>query len=67
MLIVISVIAALGANAQSEDEYRMEIGVGAGLTSYEGDFNGSIVKNMQPSASLIVRRIFNPYMGLKLD
>ncbi len=67
LLIVISVIAALGANAQSEDEYRMEIGVGAGLTSYEGDFNGSIVKNMQPSASLIVRRIFNPYMGLKLD
>ena len=34
--------------------------------SYEGDFNGSILKNMQPMASLVLRRIFNPYMGLKL-
>ena len=41
----------LGLQAQDEYEYKMEIGVGAGMTSYEGDFNGSIVKNMQPSAS----------------
>ena len=45
----------------------MEIGVGGGLVNYLGDFNGSIVSNMQPSASLILRRVFNPYMGLKLD
>ena len=57
----------LGLQAQDEYEYKMEIGVGAGMTSYEGDFNGSIVKNMQPSASLIVRRVLNPYMALKLD
>lgn len=52
--------------AQTDDVYLMEIGAGVGLTSYEGDFNGSIVGNMQPSASLLVRRIFNPYMGLRL-
>ncbi len=55
------------AFAQSDDEYKMEIGAGAGMVSYEGDFNGSILKNMQPMGSLVLRRVFNPYMGLKLD
>ena len=67
MRIAITARATLGAHAQDEYEYRMEIGVGGGLVNYLGDFNGSIVSNMQPSASLILRRVFNPYMGLKLD
>lgn len=67
LLIAFFTLVSLGAKAQEEYEYKMEIGVGAGMVSYEGDFNGSIVKNMQPSASLILRRIFNPYMGVKLD
>lgn len=53
--------------AQDENEYKMEIGVGAGLVSYQGDFNGSITKNMQAATSIVLRRVFNPYMGLKLD
>ena len=53
-------------NAQTDDQYRMEIGAGVGMMSYEGDFNGSIFGNMQPMASLVLRRVFNPYMGLKL-
>ena len=60
-------LATLGASAQDEYEYRMEIGVGAGMVSYQGDFNGSILKNMRPSASFILRRVLNPYMDLKLD
>ena len=60
-------LSTLGASAQDEYEYRMEIGVGAGMVSYQGDFNGSILKNMQPSASFILRRVLNPYMDLKLD
>ena len=52
------------ASAQTDDQYRMEIGAGVGMMSYEGDFNGSILKNMQPMASLVLRRVFNPYMGL---
>lgn len=67
LFIAFFTLVSLGAKAQDEYEYKMEIGVGAGMVSYEGDFNGSIVKNMQPSASLILRRIFNPYMGVKLD
>ena len=67
LLLTLLLLAPLASNAQDEYEYKMEIGAGAGLASYQGDFNGSIVKNIQPSASLIVRRVFNPYMGLKLD
>lgn len=67
LLAIILSVFALGVSAQDDNEYRMEIGVGAGLVSYEGDFNGSILKNMQPMGSLVLRRVFNPYMGLKLD
>lgn len=59
-------IASVPANAQTDFEYRMEIGGGVGLMAYEGDFNGSILHNMQPSASLMLRRIINPYMDLRL-
>lgn len=52
--------------AQTDDEYLMEIGAGAGLSTYEGDFNGGIFSGMQPMASVVLRRNFNPYMGLKL-
>lgn len=58
-------LASVHASAQSDYEYRMEIGAGVGLVSYEGDFNGSILGNMQPMASVVLRRIMNPYMGLK--
>lgn len=53
--------------AQDDNEYKMEIGVGAGMVSYQGDFNGSITKDMQGMASVVLRHVFNPYMGLKLD
>ena len=59
-------IASVPANAQTGYEYRMEIGGGVGLMAYEGDFNGSILHNMQPSASLMLRRVINPYMDLRL-
>ena len=49
------------AKAQTDDEYRMEIGAGVGLVSYEGDFNGSVLSNMQMGGSVVLRRIFNPY------
>lgn len=67
LLVTLMSLLSHSVNAQDEYEYRMEIGAGVGTVSYQGDFNGSIVKNMQPSASLVLRRIFNPYMGLRLD
>ena len=55
------------AHAQSDPEYMMEIGGGVGLTGYLGDFNGKLTRDLQPSASLVLRRLFNPYAGLKLS
>lgn len=56
----------LTLSAQDDPEYRMEIGAGGGMTGYLGDFNGSIIHDLQPGAALIGRYNFNPYMGLKL-
>ncbi len=57
----------LPLSAQEDDMYKMEIGAGVGMVSYEGDFNAGITSNMQPGASIVLRRVFNPYMGLKLN
>ncbi len=66
LTILIMWTAMLPASAQTDDEYLMEIGGGVGMVAYEGDFNGSILSNMQTTASLLLRRNFNPYMGLRL-
>ncbi|MBP5388527.1 MAG: outer membrane beta-barrel protein [Prevotella sp.] len=52
--------------AQGDVEYRMEIGGGLGLLTYEGDFSGSILKGGQPMGEIILRRNINPYHGFKL-
>lgn len=64
---LLALLAVAPLYAQDETEYRMEIGVGAGVVSYEGDFNGSIVSNMQPAGTIVARYVFNPYMDLKLS
>lgn len=66
-LLLLLLLLPLTMQAQEDDMYKMEIGAGVGLVSYEGDFNGSVTKNAQPGASLVLRRVFNPYMGLKLN
>lgn len=48
------------AMAQDDPEYRLEVGAGLGMTSYEGDFNGSVAKNMQPSLSMVAKYRMNP-------
>lgn len=53
--------------AQSDYQYRMEIGAGVGVVTYQGDLGGSLTKNMQPMASMVLRRVFNPYMALKFS
>ena len=66
MTLLLATAATATCRAQSDYEYRMEIGAGVGMVSYEGDFNGSPLSNMQPMASVVLRRIFNPYMGIRL-
>ena len=55
------------AFAQTEPEYRMEIGGGVGLAAYEGDFNGNIFKNQQPMFSLLAKYRFDPRQALALN
>ena len=56
--------ALLGVRAQDDPEYRMEVGAGLGLMSYEGDFNSSVLKNMRPLAALVAKYRYNPRMAL---
>ena len=65
LLSILLLVAAVQTQAQDDVEYRREVGAGAGLVSYLGDFNGSVVKNMQPMGSLVWRWVFNPRMALR--
>jgi len=58
-------IMPVAIKAQTDVEYLMEVGGGVGLVSYQGDYNGSPLKGQQPMASLMVRRLINPYHGFK--
>lgn len=67
--LVISLACAMPSMclAQSDYQYRMEIGAGVGVVTYQGDLGGSLTKNMQPMVSVVLRRVFNPYMALKFS
>lgn len=67
LLTVIALLAATAAAAQTDPEYRAEIGVGAGLTAYQGDFNASLTRNMQPMGALVGRYRMNPRMALAMN
>ena len=53
--------------AQSDPEYKMEIGAGVGVMGYLGDFNGSLMKDLQPMGTLLARCNLSPYMGVKMN
>ena len=55
------------ARAQEAPEYRMEIGAGAGLMAYQGDFSGSLTRNMQPMGALVARYKKNPRMAWNMS
>lgn len=65
--LVFLVLMAIPAMAQDDSEYRLEVGVGAGMMGYLGDFNGNLTKDLQPAVSLMGRYVFNPYMALRLN
>lgn len=53
--------------AQTEPEYRMEVGAGIGAITYLGDFNGKIFREMQPMGSLVAKYRMNPRMALAMN
>ena len=67
LLLLISLLSVQKAQAQDDPQYRLEIGAGIGTMAYEGDFNGSIFKNMQPMATVVGRYNIDPYKDLRLN
>lgn len=67
--VVIAVLLALAASAhaQTDPEYKLELGGGIGLVSYQGDFNGSPLKNLQPMFTLLAKYKFDPRRALALN
>ena len=65
-LLLLMLAAMLNMKAQTDDEYLMEIGGGVGFLGYLGDYNNVLTRDLQPMATLLVRRNLNPYMGLRL-
>ncbi len=56
---ILLLIISAPLQAQDGEEYRMELGAGAGLMGYLGDFNGSLTKNLQPMGTILARYAFN--------
>jgi len=65
--LLMAVLFSLPAGAQDEPEYKMEVGAGAGLVNYTGDFNGNLLKGMEPWGALIVKYHLNPRMAVSFD
>ena len=65
LILIIGLFGVLGSSmwAQDDPEYRMEIGAGIGLLSYQGDFNSNLFGGSRPMASVIGKYVFNPYSG----
>ena len=59
-LLAVLLFSAVIAKAQDEPEYKMEAGAGAGLVAYTGDFNGNLLKGMQPWGTLIAKYHLSP-------
>ena len=64
-LLLLLMASTLGINAQTDDEYLMEVGGGVGLMGYLGDYNGSLTRGLQPMVTLMVRRNMNAYMAFR--
>ena len=69
VLVVLTVLltTAVGANAQTDPEYRLEVGGGVGVVSYLGDFNNNLFKNMMPMFSALAKYRMNPRMAVAMN
>lgn len=65
VLLCVALLApsSLLAHAQTEPEYRMEIGGGVGMMNYLGDFNRNPLKGFQPMGGAVLKYKMNPRMA----
>ena len=57
LFLILFLATAIAVDAQEDMEYRWEAGAAIGAVAYEGDFNGSILREMS--------RPFIPRIGAK--
>lgn len=60
-------VAVIAASAQEDPEYRLELGAGAGLMTYVGDYNSNLLKGMQPWVAAVAKYRFNPRSAVALN
>ena len=59
-------LTTLDLHAQEDPEYKLELGAGVGMMTYQGDFSSSLVKHAQTAFSVVGKYRFNPRMDLSL-
>ena len=64
---ILLMLATAGAQAQTEPEYRLEIGGGVGAVSYQGDLNSNPLKNQQPIFTLMAKYRFSPRKAVSMN
>lgn len=67
VVLIAAMLLAMNASAQDQPEYRLELGAGAGLVAYQGDFSNSLVKGMRPIGEVVVKYKPNPRMAWGLN
>ncbi len=53
--------------AQTDPEYRLEVGGGVGAVTYLGDFNSNLFKEIQPMGSLLAKYRFSPRQAVAMN
>ena len=67
LLFTFSPLHSFTVTAQEEPEYKMEAGGGVGLVAYTGDFNGNLLKGMQPWGTLMAKYHLSPWTALSFN
>lgn len=67
LLIILLLQAAVCVQAQTEPEYRLELGGGIGAVTYLGDFNSGLFKEIQLMGSLLAKYRFDPRRAMAVN
>ena len=67
--VVIAALLALVASvhAQTDPEYKLELGGGIGMVYYQGDFSSGLFKNLQPMFTVLAKYRFDPRRAVALN
>jgi predicted porin len=66
-VIAVLLVFVTSVHAQTDPEYKLELGGGIGMASYQGDFNSSPFKNLQPMFTVLAKYRFDPRRALALN